>query len=200
MSKKYKSMTDMIRNVSEDDQFKDDMLSDLSRRSVSRFLFTLRCEHNLTQKQLAHKLGCSQSRISKIERSYDEDISIKDMLDYGVAFNQKLEIGYRNMNAKIVDLIKYHAFKIKGYLDTLTNFAQKDDKISEGVFEFQFECLTNMFKMVIDSMAKNECFKRKLLPKEKTQVHISPSLNMIFSKRTDLSQDQKNINQDSVKD
>lgn len=100
MPRKFKTVKNMIKNLSDDKDFKKNALDEIEKKSLSKFLFTLRCAHNLTQKQLAEKIGCTQSRISKIESSYDENITIKDLSDYGYVLNLQLEIGYRNNKIK----------------------------------------------------------------------------------------------------
>lgn len=115
MAKSYKNVEEMVKDLSGDSKFRDSVLHEIKSKTISKFLFALRCENNLTQKQLADEINCTQSRVSKIENAYDSNITGKDLLDYGKALNLQLQIGYRrNKKIRIVDLIKYHAFKIKG--------------------------------------------------------------------------------------
>lgn len=105
--KKFKSVEDMITELSGGDRFKESAINEIENKSIAKFLFTLRCRHNLTQKQLADKIGCTQSRVSKIESAYNNEITIKDLSDYGEALNLQLGIGYRNKDVKIADEVKY---------------------------------------------------------------------------------------------
>ena len=108
--KKFNSVGNPITGLSTTKQFTEQALKEIKKKRISKFLFALRCQHHLTQKQIAKKIDCSQSRVSKIESSYDEELSIQDLSDYAKALNLELEIGYRNRSTKIVDLIKYHVF------------------------------------------------------------------------------------------
>ena len=72
---------------------------------------------------MAEKIGCTQSKVSKIESAYNAELSVQDLLDYGKVMNLELELGYRHRSVKIVDMIKYHAFKIKNLFDQLTDLA-----------------------------------------------------------------------------
>ena len=108
MGKKYKNFKQLVDSITSSDKFKDEVKQEITSRALAKFLFYLRCEHNLTQKELADRVGCSQSRISKIEGSYDKDINLQDLFDYGKALNLQLELGYRDKSAKIVDLVNYH--------------------------------------------------------------------------------------------
>ena len=148
MTKSFKSVKGMIKGLSEDAEFKKSAINEIENKSIAKFLFSLRCKHNLTQKQLADKIGCTQSRISKIESSYDSEITIKNLMDYGEALNLQLGIEYRNKNIKIADLIKYHAFKIKEYLEKLVDLVGDDEALAKGVFNMHLETLYNMTNLI----------------------------------------------------
>ena len=152
MGKRYGSVLKMVKSLSSEDTFKDLVSKSIKKKSLGKRLFLLRCEHNITQKELALKIGCTQGRVSKIESSLDEDITIKDLLGYAKALNLKLEIGYRHSSIKIVDLIKYHALKIKEYLNQLGGLAKDDEKLKESIANFHLEALFNICKIVSDSL------------------------------------------------
>jgi len=178
MGKKFKNVSDMIRSLSEREEFKNDSLKLIRRRRLSKFLFFLRCERNLTQKELADRLRCSQSRISKIESSDDESLTVKDFLDYAKVLDLQLEIGYRKKSVKIVDLIKYHAFKIDGYLKQLTGLAKaKDDEtLIKGVSNFFKEALMNISYLIVKNLATLSEGK-KIKEQSKEPIHISPPID-----------------------
>ena len=182
MGKQYNSIRAMIKDTDLDAGFKEKAEQEIANRQISKFLVVLRCKHGLTQKQLAEKAGCTQSRVSKIEASYDTEISVKDMIDYGKALNLKLEIGYRNPSIKIVDLIKYHAGKINFYLNQLVELTKdkEDESISEGIFNFFRETLVNVNALILKSYSK------LTLPKkfDKTDIHISAPLDAMETKAT----------------
>lgn len=152
MGKQYKSVGDMVRGLSEDEKFKNEALNELQNRGIARLLFVLRCNNKLTQKAMAEKIGCSQARVSKIEASKDEELSIKDLEDYGKALSLKLTIGYREKNIKYVDMVKYHAFEIRRYLQLLSDLSKEDEQITDGVADFHFEALINISKIIFDGV------------------------------------------------
>ena len=176
MKKRYDDVSEMIKDLSSGNSFKDLAMKEIDKKRISKLLFLLRCRHNYTQEKLAGKIGCSQGRISKIESSEDKDISIKDLLDYAKALNLQLEIGYRHRSAKIVDLIKYHAFKIQEYLNQLSALAKDDETLNKSIAQFHGEALFNIGKIVFDSLSKLKIVE-KIRPREKTPIHISPPLN-----------------------
>ncbi len=171
----------MVKDLSEDNKFKDSVLNEIKNKTISKLLFALRCQHNLTQKQIADKIGCTQSKISKIESSYDKDITINDLLEYGKSFNLQLEIGYRRKgNIKIVDSIKHHAFKIKEYSDMLAKLAGNDVSMKKGVLGVFCDIVDNMFRMIQDSASKLNI--PKSTKKTEEPIHISSPVQDISGK------------------
>ena len=151
MDKNYKNVSDLIKNLSEDENFKKDALNKIEKHKLAKFLFFLRCEHRLTQKELADKIQCTQGKVSKIESSNDDELSIKDFLDYGKALGLQLEIGFREKNVTYADMVKHHAFAIQHYLQLLAGLAKEDEQITKGVSDFHLEALINMNKIILDS-------------------------------------------------
>lgn len=175
MGEKYKSVLEMVKKISTDDSYKELVANQIKGRLLAKFLFYLRCEHGLSQKELAEKIACSQSRISKIEHSLDKDLTIQDLLDYGKVLNLQLEIGYRHPSAKIVDLIKYHAFKIKAYFNELNTLAKDDEALNQSIKKFHLEAFFNIGKIIWDSLAKLD-FKQKAQKRDASIIHISAPL------------------------
>ncbi|MGR3176524.1 MAG: helix-turn-helix domain-containing protein [Candidatus Anammoxibacter sp.] len=175
MAKTYENVEELVKGLSTDNKFKDSVLQEIKSKSISKFLFALRCEHGLTQKQMSDKMDYTQSKISKIENAYDKNITVKDLLEYGNVLDLQLEIGFRKQGeVKIVDLIKYHAFKIKNYLDMLAKLAGKDATMKKGTLIFFGETLFNMLKIIQDSTSKLHIPENKEKPK--VPIYISSPL------------------------
>lgn len=168
----------MIKDMSADSDFANTVSKEIENKRMGKFLFAQRCKHSLTQKQLAEKIGCSQGRVSKIENSYDRDISIGDLLDYAKALDLQLEMGYRHHSARIVDLIKYHAFKIKHYLNQLAIMSQNDEEMEKGVAKFHLEAKHNIDRFIATSLSKLNVVKKLRIP-EKTDIHISAPIDKL---------------------
>lgn len=106
MAKQFKNVADLITGLSEDENFKKNAVKQISENGLGKFLAFLRCEHRLTQGELAEKIGCTQGRISKIESAKDENLSIKDFIDYGNALGLELEMGFRSKKMRWVEALK----------------------------------------------------------------------------------------------
>ena len=179
MAKTYHNVKEMVKGLSGNKKLKEDVLHEISSKTLSKYLFSLRCENGLTQAELAKKIGCTQGKISKLENSYDTEITVNDLIAYGNALGLQPEIGYRRRNIKTVDLIKHHCFKVNDYLEELRKLAEKDEIIKEGVFDFHIETVCNVVKMVLDGALKIDI--QENVKKVKEPIHISPPAQDILS-------------------
>lgn len=182
MSQSYKSVSEMIERLSSDETFKQRALKSIRERQVATLLFILRCKADLSQKEMAEKVGCSQSRISKIESSRDEDLSVKDLFDYAKALKLRLEIGYSHLSFKLVDQIKFHAFKMKEGLEQLCELTKDDPEMTEGVRKFYGEAFVNVLSLITESYKKLPK-KEKEKTEEKSTIHISAPIELQNSAR-----------------
>jgi transcriptional regulator with XRE-family HTH domain len=175
MAKKYNNVSNLVKDISVNSKVREETLKEIRKTSLAKFLFYLRCDNKLTQGELAAKIDCSQSRISKIESSYDTDLTVKDLLDYGEALNLNLELGYRQKNAKITDLIKYHIIKAREYLTQLTDMVKGDESMNEGALDFIKELMFNVLGAVTINLQKLRFPKNVKEPKG--QIHLSSPLH-----------------------
>lgn len=124
-----------------------------SRRLVKK-LIVARSKAGLSQTALAQKLGCSQSRISKIENGTDDQLKIADLRSYSSALETGIMFSIGEPKRHAVESIKHHALQIRHHLDQLASLAHKDEKISTGVEDFFGETLFNMLQIIEDSAQK----------------------------------------------
>ena len=59
---------------------------------VTDALTILRCSLGMTQKQVAGQMGCTQSRVSKLEAGNDDDLQLSEVRDYARALGRGLTI------------------------------------------------------------------------------------------------------------
>ena len=78
MTRKYESVFDLVEDLGRDENVEFDEEERIfidAMAQIAGQLMAYRKEHNLTQKDLAERLGISQSMVSKIERG--KNISIR---------------------------------------------------------------------------------------------------------------------------
>lgn len=170
MGKTYSNITDLINDLDADKRFKEKTIKYIENHSFSKYLSYLRCASNLTQEQLAKKIKCSQSRISKIESSPNDKTTIKDLADYGMALNKRMLIRYEDNDIKIVNLIKHHAFQIKHLLDKLASFPKGDKKMDEEISKFFAEAYFNIQIFFETSSRKLNNIKISTFQKEPIKI------------------------------
>lgn len=177
MGKKYNDVMEMMEDLKTSKTVKNGVEREGKEKMLAHYLFTLRCANKMTQKDIAKKLKCSQSKISKIESSFDVDLTIQDLTGYATACNLELSVGFRNTNAKIVDLIKFHAFQIQAYLDQLRNLASADDSMIDAILDFHEEAELNLNRIVRKSKSLLGANKKVDKRASKEEIHISPPLS-----------------------
>lgn len=150
MGKRYASVLDMVRDTT-DEEFANTFEQKLEDYSMARELFVLRNRADLTQTQLAQRIGWPQKRVSKIENTPNHKIRFGDFQTCVGALGYDITIQLTPTNMNAVGRIKCAAFEIKAYLDHLAELAQKDGKIHEEVSKFFVEYLVNMIHLFADS-------------------------------------------------
>lgn len=152
MAKRYRSVLELAQQNSTP-EFAAQLETHLQERTVSRALFVLRNREQLTQAELAQRMSCPQSRVSKLEHATNASLRMGDLEDYLTSLGYALELRVvRKANA--VDRIKCSVFEINAQLEHLAELAQKDAQIRKGVGRFFSEYFANVVALFADSMRK----------------------------------------------
>ena len=153
MAKKrqYSSVSELLRDVAPDDEFRAEFDQRVARRRLIKHLLALRAVKGLSQKDIAEKLGCTQSRVSKLENANDDDVRLGDLRAYANAVGSELIASAIPQDMKPVDKVKCHAFAIKKHMDDLSQLAKSDARIAQGVASFFHELFVNFILMLGDS-------------------------------------------------
>lgn len=96
--KLYNNVADMVRDLSEDKAQGERTAKKIEERTIINFLMALRAASGLSQSEIAAKMGCTQSKISKLEGGKDEELSIGDFHGYADALGLPSCIGIDNKN------------------------------------------------------------------------------------------------------
>lgn len=154
MDRKYNSVLGMLRDTGEDASLIRRVSRLLSSHVLSKRLAVMRAAKGLTQSELSKKIGCSQSRISKIESSADKQIAVQDLHDYAVALDLPLVLALGKPYSSLTEAVKFHAMMIKNHLDQLGELAGNDPKFVEGIQDFYSEALANILALSMESTSK----------------------------------------------
>ena len=154
LTAKFSSVEAMVRATSDDKSFADDFEQEMARRRIINLLISLRGARGLTQKDIAARINWTQSRVSKIENSIDEEIGFGDLRKYASALGLTIQVVFLSRNAQTVDRVKFHAMQIKNLVDTLAGLAQSDPAIARGVSDFFGEAAHNLLKILQEAAEK----------------------------------------------
>ena len=154
MKKKFNSVLEMVREMSEDKSLAADFEKRIAAKTLVKKLFTLRQIKGLSQQEMAKKLGWSQSRVSKLESAEDSDLRFGDIIAWLAVLDLELGIIISPREASAVSKVKHHAFAIKRVTDQLADMAAGDNAITKGVAQFFGEAAFNLVSMLQQSAKK----------------------------------------------
>ena len=101
--KRYKSVVEMTRDLSDDPSFADELERTISGRRLVKTLLGFRAAQGLSQQDIADKLGRSQSRVSKFEASADDALRMGDLRAYAEALGLDVSIELVRKSGTVLD-------------------------------------------------------------------------------------------------
>jgi len=122
----------MLEALGADDGTRQEYAALADRTRLSRLLFALRCRAGLTQDELAQRVGCAQSVVSRIENASDEDLTVGDLLRYARALDLGMQIGFAAKDATLASSIRGHLDGLARDLRQLLDLAGDDLSILAG--------------------------------------------------------------------
>lgn len=100
MKRGYRSVREMVRSLSDDPGFQEEVERTIEERALGRMLGVLRIAAGLTQAEMADKMQCTQGRISKLEMAAQRSIRIGDLLDYARALDLNFCISFERRSGR----------------------------------------------------------------------------------------------------
>lgn len=149
-NKSFNSVSQMIRDLSDRD-FADTVEERLAERQIVKHLMALRAKQELSQEEMAKKLKCSQSKISKFESAKDGDIRLDTLVKYLDAMDMQPQFIFMPKKNRTVNEIKFHFCQMKRLMKTLSGMAIKDEAIAKGIADFFSEAAFNFITMLVES-------------------------------------------------
>jgi transcriptional regulator with XRE-family HTH domain len=153
--KQYTDVSKMIRDIPESEQFADSLEKRLRERQLIKRLITIRASKGLSQGDIAQSMGCTQSRISKLEAGLDGDLRLADLEGYLAAIGMKPQLVIFPEGAKMSDQVIYHFHQTRRLLEKMLELANSSDSvIAEGVGRFFAETAFNFVNMTLKQAAQ----------------------------------------------
>jgi transcriptional regulator with XRE-family HTH domain len=147
--KRYDGVSQMVREMEEKD-FAEAFDKRLEERDMMKRLLLCRIRNGMSQEEVADKMGCSQSKVSKLEASKDGDLQVGDLVKYAVAIGLHPQFAFFS-EVGTASMVKHHFFETKALLEQLVKMAQGDPVIGKGVAGFFTEAFVNYLDMLAKS-------------------------------------------------
>lgn len=117
IKKKYNNTQEMLNDLINNQQEKEKRIQKISEKQLGKILKAFRLKNGMTQIDIAKKMKCDQSSISKLEQQNDNNFTVGELQSYLKALNMDLGIAIREKK-DIICLIKTKLLlglkKIKG--------------------------------------------------------------------------------------
>lgn len=113
-------------------------------RPIIQVLTATRVKHNLTQKEIASLMGCSESKVCRMEGATDADLNFGDMNAYARATGLNMSLFFDDSSLPNATRIRHCVCEIATMLKHLTNLAKEedeDDTLRNAINRFQGEVL-----------------------------------------------------------
>lgn len=149
-NRQYLSVSEMLREAAghEEAITADELSEFMAKRKLVKELALLRCSRHLSQEELGAAIGKTQSWVSKLENSCDDELRIGDVRAYMGAVGLEFRAGAVKKGATCVDEVKHLAFAIRRRLHTLATIARENDEFVERIASFFVETFVHLNKFL----------------------------------------------------
>jgi hypothetical protein len=130
--KAYASVSELVHD-SGNSEFAAEFEAYQSERRLVNCLTTIRCVNEIGQVELSERMGCTQSKVSRMETSRDADLNFGDIVAYARGLKQTVHLMFSPESMNAVDHIRFHFSCINGILESLISLAGDDEVICNGV-------------------------------------------------------------------
>ncbi len=152
--KTARNVVELAEQIGGDGEFSKGLAEHLHKRRLIDALAAMRAAKGLSQKDMAERMGCSQSRVSKMEAAEDASLNLGAIIEYVRAIGGRLDITLADTHSTAVDRVKHHAFCIMRETDRLAELATADPAIARGVGRFFDETAFHLVRMLQESAEK----------------------------------------------
>ena len=176
MSPRHANVAKMLTALGAGEGVCQEYVALAERTRLSRLLFSLRCRAGLTQDELAERVGCAQSVVSRIENACDDELSVGDLLRYARGLDLGMQVGFTAKQATLANSIRCHLDGLARDLRQLLDLAGDDLSILAGAASV-FRGTAEQFAAVVEESADR--LTRVVLEKCPQQAGDSGNLTVL---------------------
>lgn len=157
--KRFASVRDLVKATATDDGQVREFDRHIKGAVIVNALIRTRAAAGMTQADVAERMTCTQSAVSKLEHAADAELTLQDIASYLHATGGHLNLGIGKQPNR-VERIKELAICLKGELESLADLSSNSDDppIRQSINGFFGEAWFNLFKILCDTTSR--------LPKE----------------------------------
>jgi transcriptional regulator with XRE-family HTH domain len=151
--RRYKGVNELVRRDSIRAEVRDEFFALKKATRLVERLATARQRAGITQKQMAERLGVTQSAISKLEAGRDSDLTVRHIIHYAKATGERIGVWFgKPLNH--VESVKHHALAIREDLSALAKLAHRDQELETAIQAFFGEAFFNMLTILAECQVK----------------------------------------------
>lgn len=184
MDKKINSVSDLLKDMGFDDNVRNDINKKIADHSLAKGLTILRTKADLSQAEMAKKLGVSQPCISRLEYASNDQIKLGDLNKYVAALGYETTL-IISKPQNIAQKIKNTYNQLSALLTELQKYAVDDEAILQGIAKFELEATHNLFDLASALLESSSSKLKKIHPQQETQIILDDSI--VESKKKNLA-------------
>lgn len=175
MDKKLTSISDLMNEMGIDKDIAKKVTDNINNHSVSQSLTILRAKADLSQAEMAKKMGVSQSFISKLEVASNDQIKFGDFNKFvnALGYDTTLTI---SKPQNIVQKIKNTYNQLFALTKELQNYAVDDEAILQSIAKFELEATHNMLNLASALIESSASKLNKIHPQQEPQIILEDSI------------------------
>jgi transcriptional regulator with XRE-family HTH domain len=133
-SKTHTSTAEMLRSLEIDEEIVQEVETALTKSRLARSLSALRSSRGVSQQCIADELGLTQSAVSKIEKGFDESLTLRDIEAYARVLGFGVEVRFVKPMT-LAERIRDHSAQLSSLVHELVRKVKGDQSLSHGVLE-----------------------------------------------------------------
>ena len=175
MDKKITSVSELLKDMGIDDDVRKKVDKEIEDHCLGKNLSILRMKNDLSQAEMAKKLGVSQPWISRIEYASNDQIKLGDLNKYVAALGYETTLTISKPQ-NIAQKIKNTYNQLSALLTELQAYAVDDDCILQGIAKFEIEATHNMLNLASALIESCSSKLNKIHPQQEPQIILDDSI------------------------
>lgn len=182
--KRFASVRDLVKATAADEGQVREFDRRIKGAVIVNALIRSRAAAGMTQADVAEKMTCTQSAVSKLEHAADAELTLQDIASYLHATGGRLNLGIGKQPNR-VERIKELAICLKGELESLADLScnSDDPTLRQSINKFFGEAWFNVLMILCDTTSRlpkepEETSPVKLLSADPGIMNVTPKAEM----------------------